>query len=84
MVTRDLLQPGTERERRAGVAVHWQGRPQDIVTGTLPIPLDLPATAGKMYRTTDESLRVRFPNGIGELAVDVWVDLTVEVLRDDY
>jgi hypothetical protein len=65
-VKRDLLQPGTERERTAGVNVHWQEKPYDIITGTLPLSLNLPATADKMHEDRDESLRVRFGNGMSD------------------
>ena len=83
-VTRDLLKQGSIRKRRPGVNIHWQGRTRDIVTGSIPLNVVLPATADKIYRTSDEMIRVRFPNGIADLHVDIWFDLTTEVLKDDY
>ncbi|MEL6768159.1 MAG: hypothetical protein AAFP17_13335 [Pseudomonadota bacterium] len=83
-VVRDLQRPGTRRRRQAGVNVHWLGRPVDIVSGTVPLAVALPATADKIYRTSDEAVRVRFPNGVGDLLVDVWFDVIEEVIRDDY
>jgi len=65
-VTRELLMPGTIRHRRAGVSVHWQERPLDIITGSIPLKVTLPATADKIYRTSDEAIRVRFGNGVAD------------------
>lgn len=64
--TRDLLQPGTRRERVAGVGVHWQGLPLDVIVGSLPLSATLPATAGKMHDNIDKSIRVRFGNGMSD------------------
>ena len=71
--------------RTNGAEIMWQGQLMDIVTGTISLSIALSATAGKMYRTTDDSLRVRFGNGLGEsVRVDVWFDIVEEVIRDDH
>ena len=63
----------------------WQGKLADIITGSIPLNFTLPATAGKAhFRTSDDSLRVRFGSGVGRsLSVDFWFDLTEEIIRDD-
>lgn len=102
-VSRDLFQPGTVRERAVGVGVHWREMPLDVLVGSIPLSLNLPATADKVYDNNDEWVRVRFVNGMGDglkailpadqpsqcdefhdAVMDVWFELTEEVLRDDY
>ncbi len=74
-----------EKRRSQGAEVEWQGRRTDIVTGSIPLSLTLAALGGKMYRTSDESLCVRFTGGMGNSAsMDVWFDVDEEVIRDDY
>lgn len=77
--------PNTDRQRVKGAEVMWQGELSDIITGSIPLNFTLPATAGKMhFRTSDDSLRVRFGSGVGKsISVDFWFDLTEEVVRDD-
>jgi hypothetical protein len=73
------------RKRVHGAEVVWQGRPVDIITGTIPLGITLPATAGNMYRTSDEAIQVHFGNVIGQsLTADVWLDISEEIIRDDY
>ena len=64
----------------------WQGELVDIITGAIPLNFTLPASASKMhFRTTDDSLRVRFGSGVGKsITVDFWFDITEEVVGDDY
>lgn len=38
----------------------------DIVCGSVPLSVTLPATADKVYRTTDDTIRVRFGNGMND------------------
>jgi hypothetical protein len=78
--------PDTDRQRVKGSEVMWQGELADIITGAIPLNFTLPATAGKMhFRTSDDSLRVRFGSGVGKsISVDFWFDVTEEVIRDDY
>ena len=83
-VTRKLRLPGTEKQRVRGAEVHWQGRPADIVVGTVPLGVTLPATAGKMYGNLDESIVVRFAGLPADVSLDVWFDVKEQVLRDDH
>ena len=84
IITRKEI-PGTDRQRVKGAEVMWQGELADIITGSIPLNFTLPATAGKMhFRTSDDSLRVRFGSGVGRsISVDFWFDLTEEVIKDD-
>ena len=76
---------GKDTERIKGAEVMWQEQLVDIVTGTIPLNVALPATAGNIYRTTDEVIRVRLGGGFREsLSVDVWFDVREEAIRDDY
>ncbi len=77
---------GFDTERTRGGEVLWQGRLVDIVTGTIPLNLTLPATASRMnYRTVDEGVRVRLGNGVGRsVSVDVWFDVLEETVKDDH
>ena len=84
-ITRTLNLPGTLKNRRAAVEIYWQGRAVDIVTGSIGVNILLPATSGKIYRATDDSLCVRFPNGIPpDIEMDVWFEIDEEIVRDDY
>jgi hypothetical protein len=99
-VNRALLQPGTVRRRTPNVQVQWQEQVMDVVVGSVPLQLNLPALADKVYDQRDEWLRVRFGNGmrdgwreqapqhpssgVNDLVMDVWFDLQEEVVRDDY
>jgi hypothetical protein len=65
-IARDLFQEGTVRERTAGVGVFWRQQAMDIVCGSVPLSVTLPATADKVYRTTDDTIRVRFGNGMND------------------
>jgi len=78
--------PETDKQRMKGAEVMWQDELVDIITGTVPLNFDLPATASKMYfRTSDDTLRVRFGNGIGKtVSVDFWFDINEEIIKDDY
>lgn len=78
--------PDTDRQRIKGSEVMWQDELVDIITGTIPLNFDLPATSSKMYlRTSDDSLRVRFGTGVGKsVTVDFWFDLNEENIKDDY
>ena len=79
--------PDTERQRIKGAEVMWQGALADIITGSIPLNITLPATAGKMhFRTSDDdSLRVRFGSGVGQsISVDFWFDLNEEMIKDDH
>jgi hypothetical protein len=83
-VTRSAVD-GTDTNRIKGAEVMWQGELVDIVSGTLPVELTLPATGARMYRTSDDALRVRLGTGVGaSVSVDVWFDLVEEAVRDDY
>src|SRR5690606_36437723 len=75
---RELLDKDSERVR--GAEVMWQGKIQDIITGSIPLNFTLPATAKKMnIRTADDSLRVRFKSGFSPfIQVDFWFELTEE------
>jgi hypothetical protein len=76
---------GTDATRIKGAEVMWQGELLDIVSGTLPLNLTLPATGGRMFRTSDDALRVRLGSGVGTtISVDIWFDLVEEAVRDDY
>lgn len=75
---------GTDAKRVRGAEVMWQGAVSDIITGTIPVRLSLPASNARMYLTQDDWLRVRFPGGIRGLSVDVWLEVVEEVVRDDY
>lgn len=81
---RELLERDNERVR--GAEVMWQGRLQDIITGSIPLNFSLPATATKMnFRTADDALRVRFNSGFSpSVEVDVWFELTEETITDDH
>jgi hypothetical protein len=85
VVTRKEV-PGTDAERVRGAEVVWQGEAVDILSGTIPLNLTLPATASKRHaRTFDETLRVRIGSGVGRSAsVDIWFELSEEMVRDDY
>jgi hypothetical protein len=63
-VTRNLFQPGTVRDRTAGVQFQWQEQVMDVVVGSVPLSLTLPALADKVYAQRDEWVRVRFGNGM--------------------
>lgn len=78
--------PETEKQRMKGAEVMWQDELVDIITGTIPLNFDLPATASKMYfRTSDDTLRVRLGNGVGKsVSVDFWFDINEEIIKDDY
>lgn len=72
------------RERLRGAEVMWQGEILDVVTGTIPINLFLPASAADEFHNIDDALRVRL-SGVGpELTFDVWFDIVEEVVRDDH
>lgn len=85
IVTRKEV-PKTDKHRIKGGEVMWQGELVDIITGTIPLNLALPATSTKIhFRTSDDSIRVRFGSGVGKsVAVDFWFDITEEIVRDDY
>ncbi|HEV2706431.1 MAG TPA: hypothetical protein VGV59_10940 [Pyrinomonadaceae bacterium] len=84
-ITRREFRDPAQTERARGVEVKWQDGFVDIVAGTIPVGVTLPATASQSYRTADEMLLVRFGKGIGQsLKVDVWFDVLEEVVRDDY
>ena len=77
--------PNTDKDRVRGAEVMWQDKIQDIITGSIPLNLSLPATATKMnFRTADDSLRVRFNSGFSpSIQVDFWFELTEETIKDD-
>ncbi len=77
---------GTDQQRIKGAEIMWQDRLADIITGTIPLNFDLPATDSKQYfRTSDDTLRVRFGNGIGKsITVDFWFEINEEMIKDDY
>jgi hypothetical protein len=82
---RDVDVDARTTRRSNGAEVYWQGGRMDVVTGTIPLDVTLPGTAGQLYRTTDEAVRVRFANGIGEsLRVDLRFDVVEDLIRDDY
>jgi hypothetical protein len=85
LVTRKEV-PGTDQQRVKGAEVMWQGELADIITGSIALNFTLPATSSKIhFRTSDDSLRVRFGSGVGKsLSVDFWFDLTEEIVKDDY
>ncbi len=78
--------------RTARRRVYWQGEALDVITGTLPLGISLPATADYSYRTTDQSLRVTLGTGPGQsrdpaldfTTLDIWFDIDEEPVRDDY
>ena len=77
--------PDGDRQRITGAEVMWQGELMDIVTGSIPLNLTLPALASKAYRTSDETVRVRLAGPLGSgIEVDVWFDIREEAVRDDY
>jgi hypothetical protein len=81
---RELDTDSVVRRRQRGAEVMWQGEYADVVVGKIPIDIVLPATAGRMYRTTDEAIAVRFGGGMAsDVLVDVWFDLQEEWVRDD-
>lgn len=81
---RELDESSIRRVRRRGADVMWQNRAADIVLGSLPINLELPALAGRQYRTSDEALVVRFGGMLGhDVEVDIWFDMQEEWVRDD-
>lgn len=76
---------GSDTERTKGAEVMWQKQLVDIVAGTIPLNAALPATAGNLYRTSDELIRVRLGGAFrNSLSVDVWFDVREEAIRDDY
>jgi hypothetical protein len=82
---REPNQPGTEMQRRKGAEVVWQDQRQDIVIGSIPLGISLPAIASRLYSTSDIAVMVRFGGGMGgETLMDVWFDVDEEVIRDDY
>lgn len=78
--------PNRDNERIRGSEVMWQGKIQDIITGSIPLNITLPATATKMnYRTADNTIRVRFNSGFSSsVEVDFWFELTEEGITDDF
>jgi len=85
VLTREAHLKGTQRVRARGAEVAWRGALTDIVTGSIPLNIQLPATAGPMYRTTDETVRVRFGAELGpDVWIDVWFEAIEEAIRDDY
>jgi hypothetical protein len=63
----------------------WQGEYCDLVFGSIPLDLVLPALSEEGYRSADQALRVSFGGGISaDLSVDVWLDIDEEVVRDEY
>ncbi|MCD4678851.1 MAG: hypothetical protein K8S00_00550 [Bacteroidales bacterium] len=81
---RELLNRDNERIR--GSEVMWQGKIQDIITGSVPLNITLPATATKMnYRTADNTIRVRFNSGFSSsVEVDFWFEIIEEGITDDF
>lgn len=81
---RELLNRDNERIR--GSEVVWQGKIQDIITGSVPLNITLPATATKMnYRTADNTIRVRFNSGFSSsVEVDFWFEIIEEGITDDF
>lgn len=76
----------SDPSRVRGAEVLWQGEITDIVSGTIPLNVELPALASKEHhRSRDEWLRVRLGSGVGRsVLVDIWFDVEEEVVRDDY
>lgn len=81
---RELLNKDNERIR--GSEIMWQGKIQDIITGSVPLNITLPATATKMnYRTADNTIRVRFNSGFSSsVEVDFWFEIIEEGITDDF
>jgi hypothetical protein len=78
--------PDSDKQRMKGAEVMWQDELVDIISGTIPLNFDLPATGSKMFfRTSDDTLRVRLGNGVGKsVSVDFWFDINEEIIKDDY
>jgi hypothetical protein len=73
----------TRGERLTGTEVMWNRRITDVLIGTIPIGIELPAHQEVGYRTTDESVRVSFTGLTPELMVDAWFEAYEELVRDD-
>jgi hypothetical protein len=74
-----------DNRRLRGAEVMWQRQLADILTASVPLNVTLPATAGRTYRTSDDSIRVRFGNSVrGSVSVDVWFDIVEEAIPHDY
>jgi hypothetical protein len=84
IVTRaELSDEDTARVR--GAEVMWQRQLADILTFSIPLNVTLPATAGRAYRTSDDSIRVRFGNSVRpSVSVDIWFDTIEEAVPHDY
>ncbi|MCX6251735.1 MAG: hypothetical protein NTX61_13410 [Bacteroidetes bacterium] len=85
-VVRELNLPGTQKERKRGMEVMWQGKCLDIVTGKIPVGITLPATADKYYKTSDQAIRVRLGGNLAlkNIEVDIWFDVSEENSKEDY
>ena len=84
IVTRSVLTDEDTR-RIQGAEVMWQQQLVDILTVSIPLNVTLPATAGRTYRTSDDSIRVRFGNSVrDEVSVDVWFDIAEEMIPHDH
>lgn len=85
IVTRKEV-PKRDNERIRGSEVMWQGKIQDIVTGSVPLNITLPATATKMnYGTADNTIQVRFNSGFSSsVEVDFWFEIIEEGITDDF
>ena len=78
-------QPGTEKERRAGVEVFWEGRGADIVTGSLPVGVQMPALAAEMYESADREVRVVFYGSpVADASIEIWFSGREIAIREDY
>jgi hypothetical protein len=74
-----------DTQRIQGAEVMWQQQLVDILTVSIPLNVTLPATAGRAYRTSDDSIRVRFGNSVRDtVSVDVWFDIAEEGIPHDH
>lgn len=77
--------PGTDQQRMRGAEIMWNGEAVDIVLGQIPLDVSFPALAERGNGAHDESLRVRFGNGIGpDIRVDFWFEVQETEISDDF
>jgi len=84
VILRELTDDLAERNLRIrGAEIAWQGNVTDLVLGVLPLDVELSAVTESGYRTTDDGIRISFGDTKKDVTIDVWFDLTEEIVRDD-
>lgn len=76
--------PSTDLDRIKGNEVVWQGQPRDIIVGTIPLGMEMPALANQMRRGVRDALAVRFGSDLREdVDIDIWYDVSEAPVWDD-